>query len=261
MRELDQFILFLDSKGLSETTIQEYLYRYNIFPTDQELSDEIVRQFISKHNNSVGRAFVKSYLEFKKRKDIEVPKLTGRKRQRVSKTLSESELEALRQAIYSRQVKYGLMFDLQYYCALRRQELVDIIPEWFKLEKWFKNPEKGGILHIIGKGDKERLVVVPSWLMENIVDYLEKNNFDMEDRIFKMTAYNWYKKLRDISEQSIGRKIKTHDLRHTRTTNWLKNKIPIEQVQKRVGHSSISTTQRYAHFKDEEIIDEWQEES
>lgn len=51
------------------------------------------------------------------------------------------------------------------------------------------------------------------------------------------------------------KKIRLHDLRHSCATLLLRNCVPIEEIQKWLGHSSIRTTERYAHLNpnDKEI--------
>lgn len=51
------------------------------------------------------------------------------------------------------------------------------------------------------------------------------------------------------------KKIRLHDLRHSCATLLLRNGVPMEKIQKWLGHSSIRTTERYAHLNpnDKEI--------
>jgi integrase len=48
-------------------------------------------------------------------------------------------------------------------------------------------------------------------------------------------------------------KIRIHDLRHTNASIALQAKVPLEIISKRLGHSSIQTTMRYAHLADDHI--------
>ena len=47
--------------------------------------------------------------------------------------------------------------------------------------------------------------------------------------------------------------LRIHDLRHTNASISLQAKIPIEIISKRLGHSNISTTMRYAHLADSQM--------
>ncbi|PCJ27340.1 MAG: hypothetical protein COA94_04050 [Rickettsiales bacterium] len=47
--------------------------------------------------------------------------------------------------------------------------------------------------------------------------------------------------------------VRIHDLHHTNASIALQAKVPLEIISKRLGHSSIQTTMRYAHLADEQI--------
>jgi len=49
------------------------------------------------------------------------------------------------------------------------------------------------------------------------------------------------------------KKVRMHDLRHTNASISLQAKVPLEIISKRLGHSSIQTTMRYAHLADDQI--------
>ena len=48
-------------------------------------------------------------------------------------------------------------------------------------------------------------------------------------------------------------KVRIHDLRHTNASIALQARVPLEIISKRLGHSSIQTTMRYAHLADDQI--------
>lgn len=51
-----------------------------------------------------------------------------------------------------------------------------------------------------------------------------------------------------ILEKNNFKKIRLHDLRHSCATLLLRNGVPMSEIQKWLGHSSIRTTERYAHL-------------
>lgn len=51
-----------------------------------------------------------------------------------------------------------------------------------------------------------------------------------------------------ILEKNNFKKIRLHDLRHSCATLLLRNSVPMSEIQKWLGHSSIRTTERYAHL-------------
>jgi integrase len=47
--------------------------------------------------------------------------------------------------------------------------------------------------------------------------------------------------------------VRIHDLRHSYASQLVKNKVPVIEVSKLLGHSSIKTTMRYAHLDQDTI--------
>ena len=73
-----------------------------------------------------------------------------------------------------------------------------------------------------------------------------------------MLQYNFFLIILEISFSKIindnnFKKIRLHDLRHSCTTLLLRNGVPMEEIQKWLGHSSIRITERY-DTKDENDI-------
>lgn len=107
----------------------------------------------------------------------------------------------------------------------------------------------GEIITVHGKGNKKRLVP----LIESAKEVLENKN---TGKIFKYkhasTLSNYFRKL----ARSCGVAARFHDLRHTAATQMLKNGIPLDVIQKILGHSDIRTTQIYAQVLEKTLLDE-----
>lgn len=261
-QEADEYQEYLIIKGLMDRTIKEYMIYYKIFTNKFEMSQQGVRNYLASHNGNVARAFIRSYMQFKGVRDIELPVKTGSKKSRIQNLMPPDEYERLRQVLYKRQYRFGLMLDLTYLCALRRDEVCNIRPNWFMLDN-YKLGESCR-LKIIGKRNKERIVVVPADIMQRVFRYIESENNKYElgwdDKLFKIGPRWWWEVLTRESERVLRKRYKPHELRHTRSYLWRKEGKTIDQVQKRLGHSSISTTQRYWHIDPEEIAEDWEKD-
>lgn len=124
-----------------------------------------------------------------------------------------------------------------------------------------------GIVKVMGKGRKERIVPVGVKAIEVLKAYLEERRMlkglpparraagpEGDEAIFvnslggRLTARSVGRLVKKYSRHSgIFRKVSPHSLRHTFATHLLDAGADIREIQEMLGHSSLSTTQRYTH--------------
>ena len=126
-----------------------------------------------------------------------------------------------------------------------------------------------GVIRILGKGAKERLIPLAN---QEVVMALKKYEQSYWKEI-KMGEYFFYNSCgRPLSEQSVRRMIRKyaeqahveehitpHMFRHTFATMLLEEDVDIRYIQQMLGHSSILTTQIYTHVamqKQKRILEE-----
>ncbi|HSD38896.1 MAG TPA: site-specific tyrosine recombinase XerD [Rhodocyclaceae bacterium] len=180
--------------------------------------------------------------------------------QRFPKTLSESQVEALLAApdISTPQgLRDRAMFETIYATGLRVSELVEL--------KIFEMDLQSGLVRIIGKGSKERLVPLGEWAIECINRYLrEARPVLMKapcEAVFLsrlgrgMTRQMFWQivKRHAIQAGIDAASISPHTLRHAFATHLLNHGADLRVVQLLLGHSDISTTQIYTHVASERL--------
>jgi integrase/recombinase XerC len=113
-----------------------------------------------------------------------------------------------------------------------------------------------GIVRVMGKGRKERIVPVGVKAIEALKAYLEeRGDLDGEEPLFlnlrggRLTARSVGRLVKKYTRRSgIFRKVSPHSLRHTFATHLLDAGADIREIQEMLGHASLSTTQRYIHL-------------
>lgn len=149
------------------------------------------------------------------------------------------------------------MLEMLYATGLRVSELVNLKFEQISFRQ--------GVVRIIGKGNKERLVPVGeeamSWLesymtqarktilRERQCDYLFVTN-----RADSMTRQAfWYIIKRHAKKAGISKELSPHTLRHAFATHLLNHGADLRVVQLLLGHADLSSTQIYTHIARERL--------
>jgi integrase/recombinase XerC len=139
------------------------------------------------------------------------------------------------------------ILELLYSSGLRVSELVGLDSNQLDLEL--------GVVRVMGKGRKERIVPVGMKAIDALKVYLERRGrLKEEEPIFinslggRLTARSVGRLIKKYTRHSgIFRKVSPHSLRHTFATHLLDAGADIREIQEMLGHSSLSTTQRYTH--------------
>jgi integrase/recombinase XerC len=166
--------------------------------------------------------------------------------------LMESPKNPIEKSSSDRAKKRGLrdraILELLYSSGIRVGELVGLNSNRLDLDL--------GIVKVMGKGRKERIVPVGSKAVEASKAYLEKRAvLGGEEPLFvnsrggRLTARSVGRLIKKYTKRSgIFRKISPHSLRHTFATHLLDAGADIREIQEMLGHASLSTTQRYIHL-------------
>ncbi|MEO5561286.1 MAG: tyrosine recombinase, partial [Dokdonella sp.] len=168
------------------------------------------------------------------------------------KALSETEIEALLRAPPDTPLgqRDRAMLELMYATGLRVSELVGITAAQVNLRQ--------GVLRVIGKGGKERLVPLGDeaahWLTRYVGDarpaLLKGGRSDalfVSNRRAAMTRQMFWMlvKKHALTAGISPARISPHVLRHSFATHLLNHGADLRALQLMLGHSSLSTTQIY----------------
>ncbi|KNC89986.1 site-specific tyrosine recombinase XerD [Trabulsiella odontotermitis] len=181
--------------------------------------------------------------------------------QRLPKDLSEAQVDRLLQAPLVDQpleLRDKAMLEVLYATGLRVTELVSLSMSDISLRQ--------GVVRVIGKGNKERLVPLGEeaiyWL-ENYLEYgrpwlLNGVSIDVlfpSQRAQQMTRQTFWHRIKHYALQAgiDSEKLSPHVLRHAFATHLLNHGADLRVVQMLLGHSDLSTTQIYTHVATERL--------
>ena len=161
----------------------------------------------------------------------------------VKEVISDEDIEKLRDSCTT--LRDLAMIDLLYSTGIRVGELVRLNIE----DVNFESRE----CVVFGKGDKERRVYFDAKTKIHLKNYLESRR-DTNRALFVslLAPYNRLAisgveiRLRKMGRMLNLKSIHPHKFRRTMATRAIDKGIPIEQVQKILGHSQIDTTMQYA---------------
>lgn len=117
----------------------------------------------------------------------------------------------------------------------------------------------------VGDGDKARFIPLYKLAVKSLQEYIEKSRKLLisspdEKALFvnvsgeRMTRQGFWKILKFYASQAkIKQDITPHTLRHSFAAHLLENGADIHEIQEILGHSDISSTQRYAQFLKEKV--------
>jgi integrase/recombinase XerC len=157
-------------------------------------------------------------------------------------TLVEAPQDADKYALRDRAI-----LEMLYSCGLRVSELTGLAIGDLDFS--------GGMVRVLGKGNKERIVPVGSRALEAVRTYLEGQGVSAGSAPLFLNTRG-----QRINRRSVARivdahvlriaafkRISPHILRHTFATHMLEGGADLRAIQELLGHASLSTTQKYTH--------------
>ncbi len=280
---IDTFIdaLWLE-EGLSKNTLQAYRRDLTLFaqwlpPTPLVAAQELHIQgyFAAQHAQTKATTANRRLTVFRRyfrwamregliQQDPTLKLDAAKQAPRIPKTLTEAQVEALLAAPDTSEalgVRDRTMLELMYASGLRVSELVDLRVLNVGLNE--------GVLRVMGKGSKERLVPFGEVAREWLQRYLGQSRPELlgpkqtQDLFVTVrgskagTAMTrvmfWGLVKRYALRAGIRAPISPHTLRHAFATHLLNHGADLRSVQMLLGHADISTTTIYTHVARERL--------
>lgn len=259
---LDMFIAAKRIEGCSERTLSYYKVTIeNMFKeittSVMQITTEMLREYLAKYQarGKCGKVTIdnirrnlSSFFSWLEDEDYIIKSPVRRIHKvrtgtTVKETFSDETIEILRDGCG--EIRDLAIIDLLYSTGIRVGELVNLNKKDINFE------ERQCIVY--GKGNKERQVYFDARTKLHLMDYLSKR-VDSNPALF-VTLDRPYERLKisgvEIRLRELGRKLEIervhpHKFRRSMATKAIDKGMPIEQVQRLLGHQQIDTTMRYA---------------
>ena len=248
--DLEQFSSWLEKNNLTYIKASKRdILSYLAFLFQKGLGSKTVARKLSSLKSFFRYLVFKSIITSDPSSEVETPKLL----KSIPKSISETEVEALL-AAPDEKTDIGLrdktMIETLYSCGLRISELINL--ELLNLNL------RQGVIRVIGKGQKERLVPMGDQLIgllelyisssrKNLLNKKHSDFLFLSTRSKKMTRQSFWHRIKYYCMDSgfEPEKISPHVLRHAFATHLLNNGADLRVVQLLLGHSDLNTTQIY----------------
>ncbi|MEM1247597.1 MAG: tyrosine recombinase XerC [Acidobacteriota bacterium] len=287
-RLLSDFLRYLElERGVSPHTLRAYRRDLETFldflaeqaPEAAESPRSIdalhLRAFLAqRHRDGLARSSqarllssLRAFFRYAEAEDqIEASPAEGLPTPKAPKTLPRhlrpGEIERLLEAPHERDDALGrrdvVILELLYAAGLRVSELTGL--DWSDVDL------EAGTVRVVGKGGKERMVpfgapakkALDAWRIDGAtLDagqeegrplLLNHRGGRLTSRSVRRVIDHW------VGVAAVAAGVHPHTLRHTFATHLLENGADLRSIQELLGHSSLSTTQRYTHVDVDRLL-------
>lgn len=256
--DLDKLVGWLNKQSMSLLTVTTYdLQAYQAWLLEQNYKQTSRARMLS----AIRRLFQYFTREKLRSDDPSALLIAPKLPKRLPKDMSEQQIEALLDAPIVEdplELRDKAMLELLYATGLRVTELVSLTMENMSLRQ--------GVVRVMGKGGKERLVPMGENAIEWIETYIEQGRPALlgeksSDVVFpskrarQMTRQTFWHRIKFYAQHAgiDSEALSPHVLRHAFATHLLNHGADLRVVQMLLGHSDLSTTQIYTHVATERL--------
>lgn len=248
-KDVTQFTSFCMVEGFedslpSSASLRKWV-RYLLL---QKLSEKSVHRKASAVKAYGNFLFKSKLLDELPELDINLPKL----RKKIPTYIKERELQVLLEQLESKAEGYEeylqfVILSTFYHTGIRRSELIELTQNQLSLDR--------RELKVLGKGQKERLIPLSSEITKQLDKFVSLKTQEGIDSNFIFCNFGgekikekWlYNTISSLLGTTDSDRSSPHVLRHSFATHLLQNGADINAIKELLGHSSLSSTQLYAH--------------
>jgi integrase/recombinase XerC len=252
--DLSEFIVYcnecnkLDVSLVTERLIKSYLMHLS----ERDLEKISIVRKLSSLRGLFRFAFKEDLIKNNPTSQVKNPR-TSKKLPEIASAENISKAFELADEADGNPLLIKVIFELLYGCSLRVSEVCNLKAGDVDLEK--------GLLRVLGKGSKTRIVPIGEQSKTNLAEYL--NTFPVKNfndtfvrsksskKLYEKYIYRIVNKY--LSKVTDIRKKSPHILRHSSATHMLDKGADLRAVKEILGHENLKTTQIYTHVSIERL--------
>ena len=259
--DLQSLLTYLNEENITLIKDVEFFilrgYVANLF--DKEYSKSTIERNIASLKSFYKFLIKKGFLEENPAKQLKFP----RKEKKLFNVFNIDDIFLLLSKPDRKEIaglRDALILELLYATGLRVSELINLNISDIDFT--------GKRLRVLGKGKKERIIPLSDYHIDLITDYIKRRSTLCRNKeiIGNQLLINKHGgRLTDRSVRRILEKYLTlcglpllyspHTIRHTFATHLLENGADLRSIQELLGHSSLSTTEKYIHLNLVKLLD------
>ena len=254
-RDLIAFYDFIKSEGINEISNVDYKVIRNYLR--HLFANKYSKKTVSRHISSLKSFYKYMYSKGKIKVNpmllISSPKLD----KKLPKFVYYNDLEKILKVpfeddFFSR--RDSLILELFYATGIRLSEIVNIKIDDVIFSK--------NMIKIIGKGNKERIVIYGDVCKQKIEEFLKlreikdiKSDYLIINKDYKKLTPRGVEYILDkiVKKSGVNISVSPHTLRHTFATHMLNEGADLKTVQELLGHENLKTTQIYTHVSNDRL--------
>lgn len=266
-KAIKMFIVTKKVEGCTDNTVQYYMGTLRRFFNEinyhlEEIGADQIRYYLAIRStrDRLGKTsqdnelrVLKSFFKFCTGEDYITKNPTAnikavKKEKRIKKPFTETELELIRRSAKTKRDK--AIIEVLYSTGVRVSELCGMNIQDINNDE----------VTVFGKGEKERIVYLNAKSRLALKEYLESRT-DTNKALFvgekapneRLTKSGIETMIRETGKRAGVEKCHPHRFRRTAGTIALNRGMPLEQVQKMLGHEDIETTTIYARSEEQNV--------
>lgn len=252
-KSIQNFLFITGNKNIDKITLDDII-KYKAYLIEKKLSTSSIALHLSALSSYI--AFLQKAYRYRSKIEVipdDIKALRPRPVQVIPHYLEQWEITTMIESCQD--IEEVVIVKLLFNTGLRATEMLSITLDSLK-----ESPSNIMWLKIKGKGNKERTIPLNGDIKNTIKQYIDflklkqGNKLAQDSKLFDYSYSTLWYRLKKIAQKA-NVSVHPHLLRHTFATSLLSKGVDIRVIAELLGHSSLTTTMKYAKVKPQIAVD------